>query len=49
MNARLVSDNKIQLKFRTRDFEGGTFTIPATYSSLQVWASDEADVQKRER
>jgi hypothetical protein len=25
MNARLVSDNKIQLKFRTKDFEGEYF------------------------
>ena len=33
MNARRVSDNKIQLKFRTKDFEGEYFTIPATYSS----------------
>jgi hypothetical protein len=25
MSARLVSDNKIQLKFRTKDFEGEYF------------------------
>ena len=33
MNARRVSDNKIRLKFRTKDFEGEISTIPATYFS----------------
>ena len=32
VNARKVSDNKIQLKFRTRDFEGEYFRYPATCS-----------------
>ena len=33
VNARKVSDNKIQLKFRQKTSRGSIFTIPATYSS----------------
>jgi hypothetical protein len=44
MNARRVSDNKIQLKFRTKDFEGEYFHYRRPIFHLQIWASDEADV-----
>jgi hypothetical protein len=33
VNARQVSNNKIQLKFRTKTSRESIFTIPATYSS----------------
>jgi hypothetical protein len=48
MNARRVSDNKIQLKFRTKDFEGEYFfsLYRRPILHLQIWASDEANVQE---
>jgi len=37
--ARLVSDNKVQLKFRTKDYRR-----PLLH--LQIWASNEAHVRE---
>src|SRR6516162_5157817 len=45
VNARQVSDNKIQLKFRTKDFEGEYFHYTGDlFFIYKIWASDEADV-----
>ena len=47
VNARKVSDNKIQLKFRTKDFEGEYFPLQRrSVLHLQIWASNEADMSE---
>jgi hypothetical protein len=44
VNARRVSDNKIQLKFRTKEFEGEYSLHRRPILHLQDRASHEADV-----
>ena len=47
VNVRKVSDNKIQLKFRTKDFEGEYFPLQRrSVLHLQIWASNEADMSE---
>jgi len=49
VNARAVSDNIVQIEVQNKRLRGRVFSLyRRSLLHLQIWASDEADVPKRE-